>query len=1208
MTYKYGKLVLGLVAAAIAGCDSGSFGSDVGESTNSAPIAEVEILNGNGTNEFRTGAEVLLSGKASEDPDGPILSYRWEYLPQAGQPDITLVERNANTVSFTMPNVASGTSLQFQLTVEDSAGTFSSNTVTVVALEALDANRFLSMKIVGATSDPTTFDVSPQLAQQITTEDPTYSVDVQAYLVYPRLGSGADCRSPGGAARTVPTETEIAQRSLLADGDCLVEPQESLTGAGGLAGAWPVGVSPAAGGTDPRHTFDLPLLDVGDFNQPILDADRREDQLELYTAADTYTAIRARITPAAPANLAGAEILANGAPVASSNYDPLSGAPLDLWVLVDDDLLANLPDTESLVTAEAYYDLVDPIGERRTLNRWLCTAGFADEAACAAELAAAPPGSPIVVPFKPDALTGTDTATDIFAHSTYLNNYDLGFGRDMYTRIDPATGYVYGFVNNYATLEGAIRKTDPIVAVVMEFSPPQDGQGVYDTGAPPFVKFYTYAPDGSGDMFLVPSMNFDGRGEIPTPGNCVVCHGGNDPGELANIGTGGSLGATFLPWDPDSLLFLDDDPAISGAPVFLDGSTLAGDLQVIAAAEGRSLDRASQLAQIKKLNEAALTTYVRDGTSATSAAVDLLDVLYGGSGITVVDQATGVSTLNGDFIPEQVPEDWDENGMVAGIPAGSAEFYTNVYALHCRMCHTNIADEALRFDSFAAFAAEVDTMVTVAYERGVMPGARLTADRFWLADHTGVSPGLQMSAYLDANFPLAETPTPPSATAVAISTPAHDDPTTPIPIGARVTLDGLESLFAESYAWTVTRDGAPVTVTGATTASPSFRVEGPGEYSVQLDINGAADSTTLAFTVVNIPPTATNDNDPNSLTLDLTSCATDPNCRVLNTAPFSVLTNDNDPDDPDGDPSDDSSLSVNTTPVSGTQFGALSLSASGDFVYTYDAARSIFVPDTPDTFVYEITDPFGGTAQATVTIRISAAADNNDPTAPTGVSATEASTTGTSSNFRVRLDWTESTDNETGVQGYNIYNVNTSTGARTFREFVDAADDENGSASAFRYTIVNLSNDTAYRFAVSAIDNAATPNESSIVNTNTVTTDISYRLRIDPIFSDAGGFDCSQSGCHSGDVSGENGFFLDSASVTVTYACVRGQAGCSGGTGIQLRDRAAPASSTSQADSRLILCTPSRVCNTNHPIIGFDSSDDEYQRIRRWLLQNSQLN
>ena len=86
MTDRYGRLLIGFIAAAIAGCDSGSFGSDVGDKTNAAPLAEVQILNGNGTNRFRTGAEVLLSGKASEDPDGPILSYRWEYLPQAGQP------------------------------------------------------------------------------------------------------------------------------------------------------------------------------------------------------------------------------------------------------------------------------------------------------------------------------------------------------------------------------------------------------------------------------------------------------------------------------------------------------------------------------------------------------------------------------------------------------------------------------------------------------------------------------------------------------------------------------------------------------------------------------------------------------------------------------------------------------------------------------------------------------------------------------------------------------------------------------------------------------------------------------------------------------------------------------------------------------------------------------------------------------------------
>ncbi len=79
-----------------------------------------------------------------------------------------------------------------------------------------------------------------------------------------------------------------------------------------------------------------------------------------------------------------------------------------------------------------------------------------------------------------------------------------------------------------------------------------------------------------------------------------------------------------------------------------------------------------------------------------------------------------------------------------------------------------------------------------------------------------------------------------------------------------------------------------------------------------------------------------------------------------------LLMNDS---DGDGDP-----LVVNTTPISGPTNGSLLLSADGTFTYT---------PNTDfngtDSFSYEVSDGYGGTAQATVTITVNPV--NDQPTA-----------------------------------------------------------------------------------------------------------------------------------------------------------------------------------------------------------------------------------
>ena len=90
-----------------------------------------------------------------------------------------------------------------------------------------------------------------------------------------------------------------------------------------------------------------------------------------------------------------------------------------------------------------------------------------------------------------------------------------------------------------------------------------------------------------------------------------------------------------------------------------------------------------------------------------------------------------------------------------------------------------------------------------------------------------------------------------------------------------------------------------------------------------------------------------------------------------------LLLNDS---DLDGD-----TLSVNTTPVSEPANGTLVLNANGTFTYTPNANFN-----GTDSFVYQVTDGNGGTAEATVDITVNSI--NDDPVAANDAFSTDEDT------------------------------------------------------------------------------------------------------------------------------------------------------------------------------------------------------------------------
>ena len=209
--------------------------------------------------------------------------------------------------------------------------------------------------------------------------------------------------------------------------------------------------------------------------------------------------------PGAP--LAG-NTVNTGAPLAAgqSSFPPEPYLPCKLVILRE----ANEPTANvflafkgngSAALASGYYDAVDPLDQRTTLGAWWAKNGFT---------------------FGPDGIPTNA------ARTSYLNNNDLGSGRDMYL-LQRADGTAAAYVTNYglfnqdpANADLAAAKTNPGATVAMEYS------AVEGQGATRIVKFFVFAgADFDANAPRVGSANLDGFAEKFVPNLCLNCHGGN---------------------------------------------------------------------------------------------------------------------------------------------------------------------------------------------------------------------------------------------------------------------------------------------------------------------------------------------------------------------------------------------------------------------------------------------------------------------------------------------------------------------------------------------------------------------------------------------------------------------------------------------------------------------------------------------------------
>lgn len=785
-----------------------------------APMADAAIIGATNSSDasiVRGGSVVLVTGKDSDGIDDPLMDFEIEAVDVAGDDALTiesvnrlLFERTVNTKAFFVPSVSEDSEVTFQVTVEDADGVRASDRVTLNVLSIGDGNAFLTQ---AAVSNPNVDKYELVVALDLEEGEVTnssFEVEISTIAQWKPRSAHPEC---------IFGDTRKMCRLLLSTQ--------------AINGEWPSGIdydearagNPIDSINNPHFWIQIPAIDVDEINRNFVDSNR-EKRLELAdvgsaTVFHQYRFIRSDNN---------AKLLIPNSGVLNHRFSVAGTAPSDL---VNVDLIRSTSGSESALSAWAYYELVDPEMTARTLDGWLMTRGFAGE---------------------------STHRTIESAHAIYLNNYDLGFGRDMFIRTDDC-GNVYSYVENYPSLETAIKKQNNFATVVMEYSPIVQEQPGTCSNAEKIVKFFAYVPDdSSGQRVLMPTMNFDGRGEKALPGVCTACHGGSSAdlrqfvGEfVAASGYDKSklttaikslsdadklrladLNATFMPFDIDSFLFTNAQDSKLVDPFY--GRSDLTTAQISA----YSLD--AQLGEFRVLNKAVLRTYLHkqqglgddEAKRRWDAPIALVNSWYG----TSISGLQGIDAIDvGRYDGQAVLPGWLEQTQV----------YHDVFARYCRACHIQLENTALNFDTahefFDSETPDSSRLQNIVFGRGAMPLARLTMDRFWVDFYGNTSGADLLKTHLGLDASLAPGP---------ISADFVIDSATPNVLGQTVSMEASILAPVDVYDWHIENDcGSAAFLYGATIASAKFVTDvSPCRYTVTLNASNRFGSDSITKTIV----------------------------------------------------------------------------------------------------------------------------------------------------------------------------------------------------------------------------------------------------------------------------------------------------------------------------------------------------------------------
>ena len=858
----------------------------------------------------RSQSQVTLTGSASDGGAGAIGNFSWTQTDGAGTPKVVLLYLDSDTVTFTAPAVAQDTTLHFTLTVTTAGNAAATAHVVVLVKAVNDINAFLA---------------APDTPKVPLASQHHFSVAIGTLEGLGKLASPQEPALVSDAPVCVTLNPTINYVGRDGNTHTVNLPASQKQGSwSAQVGSAPPSSAPGAFGSyqNPRVSFDIPALNQDDlfvlFNNPVAGND----------PATVTSHLNQQLVPSDidKAFLSVAASVAAGSCDGTVSAAELTGKTLEILVMDEsgnpvgtaaptatftpDDLVSQQTNApyETHQTTAAYYDAIDPLRAKTTLSRWLDANCFVSTA--------------------PNF--GVTPTTLSSAHATYTNNYDLGLGRDMYftvcTAASPAVinglakiGDMASVVINYASLEAAASKLNPIIAVAMEYSAATDAATTGSTRSQRrFPKFYAFAPDDrDGSFKRVMTVNFDHRGEKTVPGTCTVCHGGTIPTPgVANFihssptdyptvpdpqvgaANGAQLGmgdidTTFMPWDLDSFLYASAPQAANTDDSFVGLSV-----------NPANYSRSAMEPSLKILNQLAYCTWQPEMETGAAGPVDrfaaakaLVSRWYGGAAGADSSYAADAACAQGSaptasLLPNSTyndsgppPDNWTSQA-----PAGTniaSDIYHKAFARNCRACHTQNANLVDQFDGFTSFAASFQPPVTptapgtkgiqFAYLQGVMPLARLTMDRFWVDFSGGTSGASILATNLQLAFPTdpaiaaltsgtPPTVIPPGSPNIVVSTASTtgtlDTATTyTVQRFKGVVVDASKSSFVASYTWCLQVPGSSTCAaqpTGALTPTPSFDTSIPGAYVLQLSADnglGVVKTAAFHFAVADLVPT-----------------------------------------------------------------------------------------------------------------------------------------------------------------------------------------------------------------------------------------------------------------------------------------------------------------------------------------------------------------
>jgi len=475
----------------------------------------------------------------------------------------------------------------------------------------------------------------------------------------------------------------------------------------------------------------------------------------------------------------------------------------------------------------AYYNTIDPNGDRETLSGFLEINGFttgginnydqSNPAAVAAQ----------------EALLGTD-----FSHAIYQNIADLDLGRRMFVlKFDD--GSVASYVQNFATPDNARIQRNLLATVAMEYRP--DGR---------LTTFYAYDSRGR----RVTKVDLDGRGEKFVPTLCAACHGGKPKDDIDGVyQNGGNIGTKWIAWDLDNFEF------------------------------SSRLSLEDQESEFRSMNQAVLCT------TPSASNAELVRGWYGADSSSNCSTPLPEVAFNGDYVPDgwsDNPEHRELYLEVVRPSCRSCHAQRGTYG-DDTLLELNSELEFSTFEDFQLYKDEIEAHV---YDQATMPSALVTYEAFWRSrgtatDQPEILDRVLFGGLAHVNPPASIYP----ANAQAVYGPrrqpgrpiAQVAETEVVTTGVEGRLNALPSNFATNLDWSITGgDELPELPSN----EPLLTITPDGEHEVTLSVSNFnrtyTDSTTVTINTdedqrpssVLFIPDVLNLLESSSLGLSCTSC------------------------------------------------------------------------------------------------------------------------------------------------------------------------------------------------------------------------------------------------------------------------------------------------------------------------------------------------